>query len=70
MTSSPAVYRVADLAERWQCTQATIRRMIMHGDIEAFRVGILTRISAREVEKWESTHSELASKAATNRNRQ
>jgi excisionase family DNA binding protein len=43
------------LAERWECSPNTIRAMIHRGELKAFKVGgKLLRVSADEVEKWET----------------
>lgn len=53
MTSPP--YSVKSLAERWGCSQDTVRAMIDRGDLPSFRTGAkLLRIAAGVVEAWES----------------
>ena len=48
-------YSVKTLAERWECSEDTVRALITAGRLPAFRVGgKLLRISAEAVERWES----------------
>jgi hypothetical protein len=54
-----ASYSVASLAERWQCTSATIWRLIARDELKSFNVGSLARISAEEIRLWESRNSGL-----------
>ena len=46
-------FTVDSLADRWTCSPATIRSMIRRGDVATFRLGVLIRISAAEVERIE-----------------
>lgn len=49
-------YTPARLAERWECGEGTIRKMIAAGDLRAFMVGDkLSRIPVDEVERIESS---------------
>jgi excisionase family DNA binding protein len=47
-------YTVAELAERWNCTGETVRRMIRRGDLPAFRLGREWRI-LEETVTWIET---------------
>lgn len=51
--SAPTAFTVASLAERWNCSEGVIRKCIERGDIAAFRLGTLIRISAAEVARIE-----------------
>lgn len=51
----PPVYTPATLAERWQCSEQHIRKMIDAGHITDFRIGTLLRIRGAEVERYENT---------------
>ena len=55
-------YTIAELAERWQCSQSKLRQMIKANRIRAWRVdGWTWRISRDEVERHEggtANHSE------------
>src|SRR3546814_3889152 len=44
-------YSVPQLAERWGCSDSMIRKLINEGELQSFRIGVLIRISAAEVEK-------------------
>ncbi len=48
-----APYSVARLAERWECSERLIYKLIERGDLQCFRPGSLIRISAAEVERFE-----------------
>jgi excisionase family DNA binding protein len=52
--SPPAAYRVAALAERWQCSSGHIYGLIRDGKLNAFKVGKLLRVKAEEVERIEA----------------
>jgi excisionase family DNA binding protein len=48
-------YRIVDLATRWQMAPATLYKMVQDGRLAAMRLGGRSiRISATEVEAWES----------------
>lgn len=51
--SRAAVYTPATLAERWACSERKIRLMIERGELPAFRLGKLLRISKEAVESIE-----------------
>ena len=51
----PPIYTPATLAERWQCSERHIRKMIDAGHIPAFPLGKLLRIRGAEVERYENT---------------
>lgn len=46
-------YSVAQLAERWDCSDSMVRKLIAQGRLQTFRIGALIRISAAEVERFE-----------------
>lgn len=52
--SSPPAYRPADLAERWGVSLPHVHNLIRKGELRAFRIGTLYRISAHEVERVET----------------
>lgn len=52
-----APYSVATLAARWGCSPSVVRRLIQKGALQSFRVGVLIRISAAEVERYECNGS-------------
>ncbi len=55
MQEPAKVYTPETLAERWLCSGRHIRSMIARGDLKGFRLGgKLLRISAEEVENYES----------------
>lgn len=65
--TSPLAYTVADLAARWQCGESTVRKLINRGELDAFRIGTLIRISADEVEKYECRTIRCSDSAADSR---
>ncbi|HBQ33110.1 helix-turn-helix domain-containing protein [Brucella oryzae] len=46
-------YRPEDVAKLWGCSSRQIRNMINSGQLEAFRVGKLLRISPSAVEAYQ-----------------
>lgn len=46
-------YRPEDVAKLWGCSSRQIRNMINSGQLEAFRVGKLLRITPAAVEEYE-----------------
>lgn len=51
MTARP--FTVPNLATRWECSEGLIRKMIERGQLRSFRLGVLIRIPADEVERIE-----------------
>ena len=51
--TAPKPYSVPALANRWECSEGLIRKMIQRGELSSFRLGMLIRIPASEVEKIE-----------------
>lgn len=47
-------YTLKTLAERWACSDETIRQMIISKALPAFRVGNMLRIPAQAVEDYEA----------------
>ncbi len=48
----------AELANRWKCTPATIRRMIREDRLSGFRAGDRLRVLLSEVERYEGCEGE------------
>lgn len=46
-------YSIAQLAERWGCSDSMIRKLINQGQLGCFRIGALIRIPASEVVRFE-----------------
>lgn len=46
-------FTVPALAERWECSEGLIRKMLDRGELHSFRIGVLIRIPADEVERVE-----------------
>lgn len=46
-------FTVASLARQWECSESVIRKLIGKGQLRAFRIGVLIRIPADEVERFE-----------------
>lgn len=55
-------YSIAQLADRWGCSDSMIRKLIKQGELTCFRIGALMRIAAAEVERFEKTVAEPAGK--------
>lgn len=51
MTGIP--FTVPRLAQRWECSEGLIRKMIEKGELRSFRLGVLIRVPADEVERIE-----------------
>lgn len=54
-------YSIAQLAERWGCSDSMIRKLINLGELQSFRIGALIRISAAEVERYEKCPADQSS---------
>ena len=48
-----AFFTIAQIAERWQCSDKTIRRMIDRGALPAHKFGALWRISMADLSDYE-----------------
>src|SRR6185436_10186653 len=48
-----AAYSVAQLAERWGCSDGHLYGMIRSGELHAFKLGTLLRVRVEEVERIE-----------------
>ncbi len=48
-----AFYTVAQIAERWLCSERTIRREIKRGRLVAHRIGVQLRISHADLIAYE-----------------
>jgi len=46
-------YSIAQLADRWGCSDSMIRKLINQGQLTCFRIGTLIRIPASEVVRFE-----------------
>lgn len=46
-------FTVPMLAERWHCSENSIRTMIRTGQLRSFRIGVLIRVPAAEVVRLE-----------------
>lgn len=51
--SLQAFFTIAQIAERWQCSDKKVRRMIDRGDLPAHKFGGLWRISAADLSDYE-----------------
>jgi excisionase family DNA binding protein len=51
--SQARAFTVASLARQWECSEGVIRKLIGKGQLRAFRIGVLIRIPADEVERFE-----------------
>ena len=50
---NPRPYSVQTLAERWGCSRRHVTNLIRRGELRAFRVGALLRITPEVVEAYE-----------------
>ena len=50
---SVAFYTVKQIAERWQCSEKTVRRLIDRGELVAHRLGARHRISEADLTAYE-----------------
>jgi len=57
-TSTERPYSVAQLAERWDCSEGLVRKLIRGGKLASFRLGTLTRVPAAEVARFEAQRDE------------
>jgi excisionase family DNA binding protein len=48
-------YTYADIAKRWKCSKATVRRRVAAGQLETFGSGTFTRISRESVLSYEAS---------------
>lgn len=53
MKTENNVFTVAELAERWKCTERTVYNMIGSGRLKSFRLGHGVRIPREVVERYE-----------------
>src|SRR3546814_6396637 len=51
-------FTVPNLAARWECSEGLIRKMIDRGELRSFRLGVLIRIPADEVERIECQNTQ------------
>jgi excisionase family DNA binding protein len=54
--SSPRHHTVADLAERWQVSERTVRRLIENGKLRAMRIGNQLRVADDALRRFEDHH--------------
>lgn len=52
-TDDHPFHTVAQVAERWQCSAKTVRRLIERGDLVAHRFGSQIRVSAADLTAYE-----------------
>lgn len=57
--SGRAAYSVAQLAERWGCSEGHLYGLIRAHELNAFKIGQLLRIRAEEVERIECASSNI-----------
>lgn len=53
--SSRRFYTVGEVAERWEVSQALVRRLYTHGELQVLRLGRSVRIPESEVERIEES---------------
>lgn len=60
----PRPFTVPSLAARWGCSEGLIRKMIDRGELRSFRLGVLIRVPAEEVERVECQNLTASSDSA------
>jgi excisionase family DNA binding protein len=53
--AGPAYFTIAQIAERWQVSTKTVRRMIIHNALKIHRIGNQIRVSADDLLTYEKT---------------
>lgn len=53
-------YSVAQLAKRWRCSPTQVYSLIRRGDLKAFRIGTLYRVTGVEVARVDNQYSTLS----------
>lgn len=54
MDAIKQAYSVSELARHWSCSRKLVYKLLEKGELKAFRIGDVFRISAAEVERIES----------------
>ena len=57
-TTLPAFLTYDDVAARWQCSPATVARLVKAGDLAHLRIGTLVRIPTASVLAYEKQAGE------------
>lgn len=50
----PRVFNLSDVAERWDCSEAHVRKVVETGELRAFRIGKLWRIRGDAIDEFEA----------------
>ncbi|PHQ63064.1 MAG: hypothetical protein COC10_08170 [Sphingobium sp.] len=58
--TTPPPYSVKSLAERWECSESMIRKLIKNGALRHFTIGKMVRIPQASVEDYEAGAAKLA----------
>ena len=62
-------YSIAKIADRWDCSQQHVRKLIERGELPAFRIGRLFRVNASAVRAYEKIHAlEVCNETSDDRN--
>ena len=48
-----AFFTIAEIANRWRCSEKNVRRLVAKGDLIAHRFGALLRVSAQDLRTYE-----------------
>lgn len=51
--ASPPPFSVRSLADRWNCSEGSVRRLVRSGELPSFNIGGLIRIAASDVWRFE-----------------
>mgnify|MGYP003383515834 CR=1 FL=1 len=62
-------YSIAQLADRWGCSDSMVRKLINTGELQCFRIGILIRIPAAEVQRYEAVAAAKETATVTQQSR-
>lgn len=52
--SLPRVFKISDIAERWECSEHHVRKVIESGELRAFRIGKLWRVRLDAIDEYEA----------------
>jgi excisionase family DNA binding protein len=52
-SNAPAFLTIAQVAERWCCSERKVRRLVAIGELVAHRFGALLRVSTRDLSAYE-----------------
>ena len=54
--TEPRFFTITQVAERWQCSEKTVRRLVARDELIAHRIGAQIRISLNDLRAYEKLH--------------